>query len=93
MIAMRIEPDARFAGAESYFATRPPPITPQDLIGHTCTNLRLPTYVGPYAWEFEKEGRKLRVRVEGQFVFDSNAPIRCPNLDGDPVAGAGAAAV
>ena len=56
MIAVRIGPDVRFAvvGAKSYFAKRPPPKTPQDLVGHSCINLRLPTYGGLYAWEFEK---------------------------------------
>lgn len=73
MIAVRIGPDVRFVavGARSYFAKRPPPKTPQDLIGHNCINLRLPTYGGLYAWEFEKDGRELRVRVEGQLVFSS----------------------
>ncbi|MBV8103304.1 MAG: LysR family transcriptional regulator [Hyphomicrobiales bacterium] len=73
MIAVRIGPDVRFAvvGAKSYFAKRPAPKTPQDLIGHNCINLRLPTYGGLYAWEFEKGGRELRVRVEGQLVFSS----------------------
>src|ERR687893_746168 len=38
MIAVRIGPDVRFAvvGAKSYLATRPPPITPQELTGQTC---------------------------------------------------------
>jgi DNA-binding transcriptional LysR family regulator len=33
----------------------------------------LPTYVGLYAWEFEKRGRELKVRVEGQLVFNNIA--------------------
>jgi DNA-binding transcriptional LysR family regulator len=72
MIAVRIGPDVRFAviGAKSYFAKRPPPKTPQDLIGHTCINLRLPTHGGLYAWEFEQDGREVKVRVEGQLVFN-----------------------
>jgi DNA-binding transcriptional LysR family regulator len=71
MIAVRIGPDVRFAvvGSKSYFAKRAPPKTPQDLISHNCTNLRLPTYGGLYAWEFEKDGRELKVRVEGQLSF------------------------
>jgi DNA-binding transcriptional LysR family regulator len=72
MIAVRIGPDVRFAvvGTKSYFARQPPPKTPQDLIGHTCINLRLPTYGGLYAWEFERGGRELKVRVEGQLVLN-----------------------
>ena len=28
-----------------------------------------------YAWEFEKGGRELRVRVEGQFTFNATAQM------------------
>jgi len=75
MIAVRIGPEMRIAvvSAPSYFATRSPPKTPQDLIGHNCINLRLPTYGGLLAWEFEKGGHKLKVRVEGQLVFNHHA--------------------
>jgi DNA-binding transcriptional LysR family regulator len=74
MIAVRIGPDMRMAvvGAPSYFRTRSEPKRPQDLIGHNCINLRLTTYGGLYAWEFEKGGRRLRVRVEGQLVFSGS---------------------
>jgi DNA-binding transcriptional LysR family regulator len=73
MIAVRIGPDMRMAvvGAPSYFARRPKPRKPQDLTAHRCINLRLPTYGGLYAWEFEKRGRELKVRVEGQLVFNN----------------------
>ena len=73
MIAVRIGPDMRFAvvGSPSFFACRAPPRNPQELIGHTCINLRLPTYGGLYAWEFEKGKRELKVRVEGQLVFNN----------------------
>jgi len=75
MIAVRIGPDMRMAvvGSPAYFATRPKPRTPQDLTTHNCINLRLPTYGGLYAWEFEKAGRELKVRVEGQLVFNTAA--------------------
>ncbi|MGR9345283.1 LysR family transcriptional regulator [Rhizobium leguminosarum] len=75
MIAVRIGPDMRMAvvGAPAYFDTRPKPLTPQDLTDHNCINLRLPTYGSVYAWEFEKDGRELRVRVEGQLIFNNIA--------------------
>jgi DNA-binding transcriptional LysR family regulator len=75
MIAVRIGPDMRMAvvGAPSYFAKRPPPRRPQDLAGHNCINLRLPTYGGLYAWEFEKGKRELKVHVDGQLVFNNVA--------------------
>ena len=72
MIAVRIAPDMRMTvvGAPSYFAQQPVPKKPQDLVGHRCINIRLPTRGGLYAWEFEKAGRELKVRVEGQLVFN-----------------------
>jgi DNA-binding transcriptional LysR family regulator len=75
MIAVRIGPDFRMAvvGAPSYFARRPKPKNPQDLTAHDCINIRLPTYGSIYAWEFEKRGRALKVRVEGQLVFNNIA--------------------
>ena len=73
MVAVRIGPDLRMAvvGAPEYFKRRKRPRTPQELTEHTCINLRLPTAGGLYAWEFEKGGRELRVRVEGQLVFNT----------------------
>src|SRR2546425_3497576 len=77
MIAVRIGPDIRMAvvGAPSYFAKRSPPKKPQDLTEHNCINLRLPTYGGLYAWEFEKDDGELRGRVGGQLVLHSTAQM------------------
>ena len=77
MIAVRIGPDQRMAvvGAPAYFAKRSPPRKPQELIGHNCINLRLPTRGGLYAWEFEKGKRQLKVHVEGQLVFNGTAQM------------------
>jgi len=77
MIAVPIGPDMRMAvvGAPSYFRKRPAPKQPQDLIGHDCINLRLPTHGGLYAWEFEKAARELKVRVEGQLVFNGTSQM------------------
>jgi DNA-binding transcriptional LysR family regulator len=74
MIAVRVSPDLRMAvvGSPSYFAGRKRPKTPQDLTHHNCLNLRLPTHGGSlYVWEFEKNGREVNVRVEGQTVVNS----------------------
>jgi len=75
MIAVRIGPSLRMlvVGAPSYFAERQRPKTPQDLTAHNCINIRMPTYGGLYVWEFEKDGRELKVRVDGQLVFNSSA--------------------
>ena len=76
MIAVRIGPDMRMAvvGTPAYFEKRPAPQTPRDLTEHTCINMRLPVHGGLYAWEFEKCGRDLRVRVEGQLVVNASSP-------------------
>lgn len=73
MIAVRIAPDFRMVvvGAPSYFKRRERPKRPQDLTQHACINIRLPTHGGIYAWEFERRGRPLKVRVDGQLVFNT----------------------
>ena len=74
MIAVRVGPDMSMAvvGAPSYFERRPKPRTPHDLSDHDCINLRLPTRGGLYAWEFQRGGRELHARVEGQLVFNTS---------------------
>ncbi|MCR0981122.1 LysR family transcriptional regulator [Roseomonas populi] len=76
MIAVRIGPDVRMAvvGSPSYFAARPRPKVPQDLTGHACINIRLPTHGSLYAWELQKGKHELRVHVEGPLVFN-HAPM------------------
>jgi DNA-binding transcriptional LysR family regulator len=77
MIAVRIGPDIRMAvvAAPSYFAKRSLPKKPQDLTNHKCINLRLATYGGLYAWEFERGGRELKVRVDGQLIFNGSVQM------------------
>jgi DNA-binding transcriptional LysR family regulator len=74
MIAVRIGPELRMVvvGAPAYFERHPLPRTPHDLTTHSCINIRLPTAGGLYAWEFEKDGRELRVRVDGQLIFNGS---------------------
>lgn len=73
MIAVRIGPDFSMAvvGSPDFLARHGTPATPQELQRFRCINMRLPTLGGIYAWEFEKEGRELRVRVDGQLTFNS----------------------
>ena len=84
MIAVPIGPDMRMAvvAAPSYFLRRKRPKTPPELTAHSCINLRLPTYGGLYAWEFEKGGRLLNVRVEGQLVFNGVSQMLAAALAG-----------
>jgi DNA-binding transcriptional LysR family regulator len=73
MVAVRIGPDTRMAvvGAPSYFANRTRPETPQDLTSHDCISLRMQSG-GLLTWEFEKDGRELKVRVDGRLVFNTS---------------------
>ena len=77
MVAVRIGPEERLVvvGAPAYLAQRALPRHPRDLVQHRCINLRLPTSGGLYAWEFEKDGQELKVRVDGQLVFNALPPI------------------
>jgi DNA-binding transcriptional LysR family regulator len=84
MIAVRIAPDLRMAVAASpdYLAGRRLPATPHDLVNHRCINLRLPTHGGLYAWDFEKDGQAVNVRVSGQAVFNNTFLMLQAALDG-----------
>jgi len=84
MISLRIGPDVRMAavGSPSYFEKHKAPRTPHELAEHNCVNLRLPTRGGLYAWEFEKGGRPVNVRVEGQLVVNDIALMRKAAIDG-----------
>ena len=71
MIAVRIGPDWRMAvvATPDYLRDHGVPKSPHDLMDHSCINLRLMTHGGFYVWEFESDGQKLNVRVEGQLLL------------------------
>jgi DNA-binding transcriptional LysR family regulator len=74
MIAVRIGPDWRLVAvaSPSYLAEHGVPKHPQELVRHVCINMRHETAGGLYAWEFEKGGQELRVRVSGQMTFNNS---------------------
>lgn len=88
MIAVRIGPQLRMAAAASpvYFASRPIPGKPHDLLSHNCINQRMQTAGGLHVWEFQRRGRQLNVRVDGQLVFNTS-----PNMVDAALAGLGIA--
>lgn len=88
MIAVPIGPRLRMAAAASpgYFETHPVPRTPQDLLGHNCINMRMQSAGGLYVWDFERRGRPLNVRVDGQLIFNTS-----PGMVDAAVAGLGIA--
>ncbi|MCZ3379231.1 LysR family transcriptional regulator [Rhizobium sp. AG207R] len=88
MIAVRIGPDWRLVavGSPEYFRTRSAPLTPQELMRHNCIRRRLGRIGGLYAWEFEKDGEEIRVRVEGQLTFNTDREMISAALDGHGIA-------
>jgi DNA-binding transcriptional LysR family regulator len=88
MIAVRIGPDWRLVAVASpaHLAANPAPLHPQDLLQHNCINRRLETAGGLYAWEFEKDGKELRVRVEGQLTLNDDATMIDAALHGHGIA-------
>jgi DNA-binding transcriptional LysR family regulator len=84
MVAVRIGPDLRMVvvGSPAYFARHPRPRTPQQLADHACINIRMLSGGGLYAWEFEKGGRELKVRVEGPLVFNNGRMALTAALEG-----------
>ncbi|OJT24133.1 hypothetical protein BO221_13155 [Archangium sp. Cb G35] len=84
MIAVPIGPEMRGVTVASprYLGGRKRPETPQDLTAHRCIKLHLPTYGGLPPWGYKKGAQELRVRVEGQLVFNSINPILEAALDG-----------
>jgi DNA-binding transcriptional LysR family regulator len=84
MISVPISGDQRMIviASPAYLAARGTPLSPQELTGHNCINLRLPTRGGLYAWEFEKDGHEMRVRVDGQMTFNGISQICNAAADG-----------
>ncbi|AYG69837.1 MULTISPECIES: LysR family transcriptional regulator [unclassified Rhizobium] len=88
MIAVRIGPDWRLVAVASpeYFSVHGVPDHPEELVVHICINHRQARSGGLYAWEFEKEGRELRVRVNGQLTFNTSYAMIDAALSGYGIA-------
>ncbi|MBY3125444.1 LysR family transcriptional regulator [Rhizobium laguerreae] len=84
MIAVRIGPDLRMAvvGSASYFAKRDVPETPRDLGNHLGVSYRQTTGGGLYAWEFERDGEELQVRMNGPLIMNDGLMLEAAALDG-----------
>lgn len=72
MVAVRIGPDLRtvVVGTPGYFDRHPIPLSPDDLQAHRCVNYRLLGGGGLLPWEFERDGREIRIRPEGQLIVN-----------------------
>jgi DNA-binding transcriptional LysR family regulator len=84
MISVRIGPNIRFAvvGTPSYFKSNPEPARPNDLLRHNCITDRHPSSGGIWAWEFEEKGREIKIRVDGQLVFNNSYDVINAVLEG-----------
>lgn len=84
MISVRISPEVRMAvvGSPAYFASHPHPKTPRDLSEHDCVSYRQTTSGGIYAWEFERDGVELEVKVSGHLIINDNEMMENAALDG-----------
>jgi DNA-binding transcriptional LysR family regulator len=83
MVAVRIGPDLRMAvvGSPAYFANRKIPQTPRDLEEHRGVSYRQTTG-GLYAWEFERDGEEIEVRMNGPLVMNDGEMLEEAALDG-----------
>lgn len=72
MVAVRIGPDWNMCvvATHAYFEQHGKPATPYELQHHNCINLRLPTQGGLYNWEFMRDGKPIRVKTQGQLIFN-----------------------
>lgn len=88
MVAVRVGPDWRQVAVASpaYLAQHPTPKHPHDLLAHDCINMRQARAGGLYAWEFEKDGQELRVRVDGQLTFNTSYAMVDAALNGYGIA-------
>jgi DNA-binding transcriptional LysR family regulator len=84
MISMRLGPDFRLtlAASPAYVANRARPQTPEDLTGHACINLRLPTHGGTFTWTLRKGDREVNVRTAGRATFNTVSLMRSAALQG-----------
>jgi DNA-binding transcriptional LysR family regulator len=84
MVAVRIGPDLRMAvvGSPSYFSNHKIPQTPRELGEHRGVSYRQTSGGGLYAWEFERDGEELQVRMNGPLILNDGLMLEAAALDG-----------
>ena len=81
MTAIPFGDDLRFVvvGSPTYLHDRAAPRTPADLTAHRCVRMRWPN--GAMApWEFEKDGERLSIDVQGPLMLDEPSLMREASL-------------
>ena len=74
MIAVRIGPPLRMAvvATPDFWNTHGRPRHPRDLLGHACITYRNLGNGSLLPWDFEKDGKELRVQVRGPLACNSS---------------------
>ena len=82
MVAVRVTGPMTVAvtGAPSYFARRPMPQTPDDLLHHSCIQYRWGDSV--FAWPFQRGGQSRRISVRGPVTVNRPALAVRAAVDG-----------
>lgn len=83
MIALSLGRPQRSAVVASpdYFAQRPMPLVPTDLLGHDCIRVRLPNGA-LFRWRFQRDGETAQIDVPGRLILDEASLARTAALDG-----------
>jgi DNA-binding transcriptional LysR family regulator len=77
MIAIPLGSSLAFSvvGSPDYLARVPEPLTPGELNHHSCIRSRWPGG-GIYQWEFEQDGKPIKIDVPGSIILDDQAMIQ-----------------
>lgn len=83
MIAVPLGRAQRYAvvGSPAYLALHGRPKVPTDLLEHPCIRVRLPNGM-LYRWQFEQNGEKVQIDVNGPLTLDEASLARMAALDG-----------
>ena len=83
MIALSLGRPQRSAVVASpdYFAQRPMPLVPTDLLGHDCIRVRLPNGA-LFRWRFQRDGETAQIDVPGRLILDEASLARTAALEG-----------
>jgi len=88
MVAIQVGSKLRMAvvASPSYLARHAVPRIPEDLRSHRCINYRMASTNSIYSWEFERNGRELRIGLSGPLIFNEPDLMLQAAIDGLGVA-------
>ncbi|MER8375434.1 LysR family transcriptional regulator [Mesorhizobium sp. M0491] len=65
----------------TYFEKREQPVSPPDLLSHSCIRVRLPNGA-LFRWPFERDGRSIQIDVKGPITLDEASLTKTAALEG-----------